>query len=324
MIMTPDKGFLITGYADYEDPTHPNLYWLHPFFMKVDSLGNFQWETVVHKEDPMMGGEAWATVISPDSRHYYSSISNYYHEDNTSSPALLKMDMDGNVVDIYDLVLGYEIGKLFRAVFISDSTLAGSVSWRNEDDEPFPKAIIIDTLGNIINERILTNDEYLSYIVRSFDDKLLYFTDIHTDDHFDALLFKFNFNLEDDSIYTYPYVYDSLCPYPIASDTIVQDDCGLIVGATEWPPVEAAKEAEDVLEVFPNPAYGEIHCKYRIQNTELAISLYDIWGRLIESVKIPSGQSQIRIDVSDYPPGVYFVVLKEGKVVLGRKKVVVK
>jgi len=189
-------------------------------------------------------------------------------------------------------------------------------------------------LGNLIDTTFLFQDIYSSLLKLTIDKKLLYMYNTFQNNQFDVYLRKLNQQLEDDSIYTFPFKYDSLCPYPIASDTIVQDDCGLIVGTVEWPPVKTKTETEDMLEVFPNPAYGEIHCKYRIlersgnpdlsgQNTELTISLYDIWGRLIESIKIPSGQSQIRIDVSDFPPGVYFVVLKEGKVVLGRKKVVV-
>ncbi|MBU2650994.1 MAG: T9SS type A sorting domain-containing protein [Bacteroidetes bacterium] len=51
--------------------------------------------------------------------------------------------------------------------------------------------------------------------------------------------------------------------------------------------------------------------------------MFDIYGRTIKSLILPPNQSQIQIDVSDYPPGVYFVVLKEGEKVLGREKVVV-
>ncbi|MBU2651106.1 MAG: T9SS type A sorting domain-containing protein [Bacteroidetes bacterium] len=133
--------------------------------------------------------------------------------------------------------------------------------------------------------------------------------------------------------------------YPIMPDTGTQDiwilkldsvgcdtpGCDPTVGIKRIPGIKN----KDDLFIFPNPASEEINClihrsfpsstkAYGGGSSEGgSIYLYDIWGRLIESVKIPSGQSQIRIDVSDYTPGVYFVVLKEGKVVLGRKKVVV-
>ena len=58
-------------------------------------------------------------------------------------------------------------------------------------------------------------------------------------------------------------------------------------------------------------------------NTELTISLLDILGRQVEFIDIPTGQSQISINVSGYTPGAYFVVLRKGLEVLGREKVVI-
>ena len=45
LTLTDDNGFLITAMCDYLDPNHPNLYWAKPYYIKTDSVGNFQWET---------------------------------------------------------------------------------------------------------------------------------------------------------------------------------------------------------------------------------------------------------------------------------------
>jgi len=334
-IIAPDGGYLISGYCAYEDPGPPPLWWTKPYFIKVDSMGNFEWETVVHKEDSAMGGIAWNASLNPDSNYYYASLSHYYP--SADAAALIKLDMQGNVVDIYDLEPASDYGKMISLNFITDSTLVASAIWGESGYAKPSKAVIIDTLGNILNYNELINTDFMFYTKVTYDKKLLFLVN-HLDEatnQFDAYLFKLNQDLEDDTMYTYPFQYDTLCPYPIASDTITQDDCGLIVGTVEWPPVETKTETEDIMEVFPNPASEEINCLIHRSfpsSTEAygggsgeggSIDLFDIWGRLVESVEIPTGQSHIRIDVSNYTPGVYFVVLKEGKVVLGRKKVVV-
>ena len=78
LILTPDSGFLMTGFCYYPDPDNPDLYWLHPYYVKTDSLGNFEWETIVHKETADMGGMAWETIVNPSKEYYYSCIDHYY------------------------------------------------------------------------------------------------------------------------------------------------------------------------------------------------------------------------------------------------------
>ncbi len=233
IILTPDYGFLITGFCWYEDPTINDLWWLHPYYLKVDSLGNFEWETVVFKETNLEGGIANNTVVSPDLQYYYSSISHYYHDPNLASPALVKLDMEGNIVGVYDVVSGYKEGKLSYAQFLNDSTLAADAGWGNSEDDVWSRAIILDTLGNLLNSTVLVYDIYTSILQITYDGKLAYASNTYQNSQFDCFLTKLNQNLEQDTIYTRPFTYDSLCPYQIVSDTIVQDDCGLIVGIEE-------------------------------------------------------------------------------------------
>ena len=97
LLLTPDNGFLMTGYCYYPDPDNPDLYWLHPYYVKTDSLGNFEWEIVLHNETADIGGEAWQTILSPtQGTYYYSCINHYYHSDTlyAKRPALGKMDLD--------------------------------------------------------------------------------------------------------------------------------------------------------------------------------------------------------------------------------------
>ncbi|MBU2649425.1 MAG: hypothetical protein KKA81_00690, partial [Bacteroidetes bacterium] len=287
--LTPDKGYLISAVCDYENPNMPGQYLSKPYYIKTDSNGIFQWEQVIFKNEAEFGGNAWHTVLNPDTNCYYSCISRYYYQESRSAPALVKLSLNGDILGIYDIIDGFNHGGLANAEFLNDTILAASAGWGDTEEEIINYAILIDTLGNLIDTTFLFQDIYSSLLKLTFDKKLLYMYNTFKNNQFDVYLRKLNQQLEDDSIYTYPFKYDSLCPYPIASDTIVQDDCGLIVGTTEWPAINTTSKTTDALEVFPNPAYGEIHCKYRIlersgnpdlsgQNTELTISLYDIWG----------------------------------------------
>lgn len=317
LLICPDGGYLITGLCGYEDQNPPHYLWDKPYYIKTDSLGNFEWETVVHSESSDPGGVAFSTLISPDSNYFYSCISHYYHNPTQDAPALVKMDMQGQVIDIYNLVEKDDYGKLFQAVFLNDSTIAGSAIWGSEEYSS-PQAVLFDTLGNILDSTYLIDNHYLSYVRKTFDNKLLFFTNKYNEelDEFDAYLFKLNAELESDSIYTQQFNYDSLCPYQIVSDTIVQDGCGLIVGGEEII-VPKGKELNGI-ELFPNPATSKfiIRCSSRylsgfdIQTS--TISIFDLFGRKVKQIKVPIGSKEIDMDVSGWQRGLYLVKVSSG------------
>jgi len=323
LTITSDDGYLITGYCYYRDPVNPNLFRTKPYFIKTDSLGNFEWETIVHKEDSDLGGQAWTTVINPQGTFYYSSIRHEYNNTNTESPALLKIDFYGNLIDIFDIVSGFETGKLSYATFLNDSLLTASAGWGNDD--LVSHAIIIDTMGQLLNSFVLMEDIYTSILQVTYDSKLVYMSNTFQNNQFDVYLRKLNQNLEDDTIYTYPFQYDTLCPYPIASDTIVQDDCGLIVGMEE---VKQEKEEErDRILIYPNPAQNFINIEYPIMNYECRsiISIYDIYGRKVKEIKIPKGQNEVIVDVSKWNRGIYIAVLwQKGKLIAKEKFMIIR
>jgi hypothetical protein len=327
LILTPDNGYLITGWCYYADPTG-TFNMIHPYYIKCDSLGNFQWETIAEKETGFTGGEGWQTVTDPNNTFFYSSISRYHIDSLNSgdSPALLKMNMQGEIINIYELAEPGEVGKLWDARFLNDSLLAASASW-GDPDYNSPMAVIIDTLGNIKKQSFLLDNRYMSYVRPTYDRKIFFYTEDfnpQTED-FSVYLFKLNENLEDDTIYTRPFTYDSLCPYQIVSDTIVPDDCGLIVGIEEQGGGEAGKPGgreagkRGGLEVWPNPAKEVLSVKVLglSSGIDYELVIYDIFGRLILSstpIIPPFGGTEggLQINVESFPPGVYIAILKKG------------
>jgi Secretion system C-terminal sorting domain len=215
--------------------------------------------------------------------------------------------------------------------------LAAEASWGNTVDSIWSTAVIIDTNGNLLNSNILTDDQFTSILDITYDGKLVYASNIYVNNQFDVILTKLNQNLEQDTLYTFPYTYDSLCPYQIVSDTIVQDDCGLIVGVEE-DTVEPGDRGR--LVIFPNPSSGGLSVKVlglsagnnsSTFSLQLSIAVYDIFGRKVHSpcpqVSLSPGQNNRdggwQLDVSALPPGIYFVVVWDDKSVIGTGKFVV-
>ncbi len=349
LILAPDNGFLMTGFCYYLDPDNPNLYWLHPYYIKADSLGNFEWETVVHKETGDIGGQAFMSLANPLETYYYSCISLYYTSDTlfTTRPAIVKLDLQGNVIGIYDLVQGnYDLGKIMTFDFLSDSLLVGSAGWGDEDGPYQSRAIIFDTLGHITDSATIADDYFLGFTKVAFDDKILILKSNLEVDDLDPTLFKLTKSLEQDTFYTRPFVYDSLCPYQIASDTIVPDDCGVIVGVEEETRRPGDREigGQERLEIWPNPASDIVRVSYfnhqkvgQLASWQLdknIIEIYNVFGREVHSEIVSSppaggggregGRLDWTVDVSAFPPGIYFLsVVLEGKHIAGSKFVVV-
>ncbi len=71
----------------------------------------------------------------------------------------------------------------------------------------------------------------------------------------------------------------------------------------------------EIVRVYPNPAKNEVNINFTIsEERTVDISVYNIEGRVLESLKIESekGINEVEINVSDYPIGVYFVRVFDG------------
>jgi len=326
VITTPDSGFLITGYTRYSNPEDSVGYFC-PYYIKTDSLGDMEWHTIAGFHPFDVDGSAFYTTLSPDSNYYYSAIRhNHWNNRGGSSPALLKLNLQGDIVDVYDIVVPHEEAKMQDVKFINDTTLAASAFWGSVYNQQI-KAVVLDTLGNILDQTILLVDAWMPSIEVAKDDKLLYFMeDLDENEEFDAYLFKLNQDLESDSIYTQWYNYDSLCPYQITSDTIPIEGCGLIVGMEE---IKAEVEEEEVLRVFPNPT----SMSFKILLSSVAgkkllssggkLEVANLMGQTVLKINSPKGIDDIEVDVSGWKKGVYIISLQINKGASVKTKVVV-
>jgi hypothetical protein len=151
-------------------------------------------------------------------------------------------------------------------------------------------------------------------------------------------LWKFNQQMEFDSVYTRPFTYDSLCPHAIVSDTIPLD-CDIVVDVDE--PLKHPERSQ--LKAYPNPATGQITVelpKYLMSEEThgsltaghivhqwrqgAVLEAYDSNGVRVLQTDVPSESATMTLDVSQWAGGMYFIrLIRNGKMV-GNVKVVVR
>ena len=153
----------------------------------------------------------------------------------------------------------------------------------------------------------------------TFDNKILVIGDYVVDNNWDIYLWKFNSDLELDTLYTQPLTYDSLCNETITSDT-VDLSCGLYVSIKDIPLKE---DYDKVMKVYPNPAASTVNFEFKDLKTGATLSIYDNYGRLVEEETVPPHTKELQVGVSAYRPGLYLAVLKNTGAILGRERFMV-
>jgi hypothetical protein len=300
--LTSDRGYLLTGYCYYPDPQNPGWDRLQYLLVKTDSIGNAEW-IQPNGLDTNNIGALYSCIQHGNA--YYSVGFWYGPVDTIVPPCVNKYDLNGNL--IYSRILHSDTlnNMLVDVDVLNDSTLAmvgkcthGYYDWI------YMGVFTADTSGNLIhsmqNENGAPLEECLSV---TSDEKLLCtgYTPISGLPHFDAFAIKLNANLEYDSIYTQPFTYDSLCPYPIVSDTLVCD-CEPFVSVKE------AQQARQTLLIKPNPAteWFTAEVPYTLPKTG-TLRVYDMQGRLQYETLLPPGTKQISLNCSTWKRGIYLV-----------------
>ncbi len=144
----------------------------------------------------------------------------------------------------------------------------------------------------------------------------------------DIFLHKVNENLEQDTLYPGNYTYDSLCPRTIESGVIDLAGCDIITSIGEIPTLEEYREGLQSIPVkaSPNPAStGEILLEMENTGlyTNMQLKVFDVYGKQIHSEKVYPHQGATRLDVNNWPSGMYIATIFSNGQVRGKCKVVV-
>lgn len=182
------------------------------------------------------------------------------------------------------------------------------IEWENYTyEEGFSEILMTDTLGTIINRRLLLEEKRSpDDIITTFDDKILVGGNYVVTDNWEIDLFKLNANLEDDTLFPLILNYDSLCSYQIPSDTLSLD-CSIFVNIDEIPGKE---EYESNLKISPNPARDRITINFPETVTAeiMDFIVYNIYGYVVLKTSTIPNKGTVSLDISNILPGLYVII----------------
>jgi hypothetical protein len=290
-----DSTYLITGATG-----------LSPFWINTDTTGSQQWDLIW--EIPNTGlGMAMQTFQHKNNILY--SIGGVVAPSGKMLPVLFKFDEEGSskyYTYLFDTVYAGGAGSL---CLYNDTTIIIGIQWRDHFSptyEGYSGVLMTDTLGNIIKTRLLIDENYYPWsIIKTFNNKILvarsYFLGWQK-----IYLFKLNKDLEDDTLDPRPFTYDSLCRYPITSDTI-DLNCGIYVSVGDIPTKE---QYDKKMKVYPNPAASTLNFEFKNIDSEAELFIYDMYGRMIGNDIIQKGSSSLQKEISFYPKGLFIAILR--------------
>lgn len=309
--LTPDGNYLVSGSC-----FSPNL---KPYFIKTDTAGEELWNL---KWPVGAGGFAGRSNFSNNGFIYNASQLKFGNLPKV--PYLLKFSNSGEVNGQYPLMGDtIYIGGAESLLFYNDSTLYAGTTWLKYPSsfDGFCDILKIDTLGNQYSQRRLLDEENPpTCIIKTFDSKIVVIGHFYVNTSLDIYMWKMNENLEDDTIYTQPLVYDRLCPNEIKSDTVLLD-CGLFVNIDEIPTQE---EYESTIKITPNPAseWVVLTLPDILAEGQVELVVYDIFGREMGTMRkgeeekkgivLPSNR-MIAKNISGYTSGMYIAVVIDQK-----------
>ena len=319
------NNFLISGSCYYPE-------WLKPYYIQTDTSGNETWR-LAYSQHTGLGyvGDVFASVRDKHGNYYSAGF-------REGSPEMLKVSGNGFEmmnVDLYPTSLS---GNAVTILLFNDTTLIIGAGWTLNGTDFELAMLKTDTLGVVLKQKDLPNPDNSGMVwsAKTFDNKVVVVGTDFNGAISRIVLFKFNSDLEYDSVYTRPFTYDSLCPDTIVSHTIMPD-CDVITGLNE--PFSDPETAS--LKVFPNPASQKVTIEmpeylliekgaggvssstvyHKWKSTTLEV--YNLSGKKVFEKEIIRAQSSIDIDVSKWPGGMYYFRLMYNKQVVAGEKVII-
>lgn len=339
LTVTSDYHFVISGFCYYPDPGNPSTPILRPFIIKTDSTGALEWElpwSIINGEN--FYGQSYCSVLDNKGTIYTASrhiiTGGSYSGDK---PCLIKTDSNGNEFSYNDIFPLSKMGAAGTVNWFADSSLALTYSWTDTLTTSYDGMIGVAKCNRngdiLIDKPILINQYMFEDAVTTFDNKLLLVGSLENGT-WHANAYKLNSNLDYDTIYNQLFVYDSLCPYPIPSDTIPLG-CVLVEINEQTEKPERTKmmvypnPVSDILQiVLPDQLKTEVKSEhfnittFRSRWDNVDLEVYNLFGERVFSRQIPFAEKTITIIVSSWQKGMYMVRLGYNKTTIGSIKII--
>ena len=307
VIQTPDGGFALSCFKW----TFGMYGTSAPYIVKTDSMGSEQWRHYVYYFDQKHG--PMYLQNSPDGiivgAYDYSDIVSYPATEGYNRDAIIKIDLDGNI--IWDK----KYGKSYESKYINSFNISDNgrliIAGITYDEIDFYHRI-----GYMLN----CNNDGDSLWYREYD--LL--------DETNSRNYLYGVTPTSDGGYI---AAGDVMPYP--PDTGNQDIWVIKVdsmGCESWDDCWtgvaehiAMREAEE-LKIYPNPASHAINIFIPKENESESHTLviYDLYGRKVEETEVPSGKTTIQINIQGWQSGLYTAIAGSDGKISGRGKFVVR
>ena len=329
-------GYLITSDRYYPDPGQTGGGTLRTNYIKTDTAGGQIWNTV-YVDNGYYYSRPWASKKNQHGQYYTACTHTIYSSGD--NPAIIKVLHDGYQSYNHDIISTgtFNLSGMGTIDFLNDTNLVMFGGWMIADTES-NVVVKTDTFGNLRKSKELPqSSKAFTNAAKTFDNKFISIANDATGGSWKIYAVKVNSDLEYDSIYTYPFIYDSLCPHQIISDTVDPDCDNVYVGIDE--PFKDPQTTK--LKAYPNPSSELITIempKYLVvsnttsqipsttiyhQWSYVLLEIYDLFGRKMVEKEIPRPETTLEIDVSRWPAGIYLCKLTFNKQTVGSVKVVV-
>jgi hypothetical protein len=334
VLLRSDSNIMVTGQCKVLKPNSPYQQF-RPLFITVepngslmdygildvsDTLWSYGWETRETQNGNYftVGG----VLLSPP---YAGSALPYLLKTNRSNTEILLSKI------LLDTTLAQYGGTNYIKILNDTSLVITYIIQRKSASNIYDHGVLIsDTLGNTKNIRVLLSGQVnqlvgaIESISLTQDKKILAASQEWQGNFIRTVLFKLNSNLEDDSIYTAPYIYDWACPGGVDTLLTIDPECGVYVDIDE---LERLPDIPEI-NVFPNPVSDVLNVSLpeylvtrsaqhnmqasvynRDYQKDSRLELYDINGGLKFLQTLASGQRETKFDVSLMSPGLYLLRL---------------
>jgi len=279
-----------------------------------DKYSQAGWSTQKGSGNLYIGAVDQSTGAYPPALLVLDSLGNFIHDSMPQFPMAGNKWVEGFMVNPSFT----SDGRLFTNILYADSTNYYP-GWFGLHE--------LDSLGGWHNSFIHPSAHAASRIMVTSDDKILAGAVVGSGLDQDIILMKFNTNLDYDSIYTAPRVYDYLCPDPIVSKTIDLSDCDVIVNVEDIPTRKEYYARISLIPITPAPNPARDYVRFLLENTEyhhnIRIVYYDIFGRQLAEMPVNSGVNETGLSISGWRPGLYMAVVYSGNMQMGKARFVV-
>ncbi len=333
-ILPIDDYYIIAGYCYWPYPTNPDLKKLRPLFVKINDQFEEEWILPFGVSDSIVG-EAFSLIPLNDSvimgvgkRRFSDGVGTannsllMFFNENGEELGYKQISNDSVGPDIKKNLI-YDIERINDTLF-----LASSAFGEEYQGNPFGE-FVIDTTGKIYNKQSRPNTIGVTELIKTFDDKYVVVTNLlEGKADWDILLYKIDGNLEQDSIYTGNFTYDSLCPFQIQSGIIDVTNCLVVTNIGENPlPVDFSKDENTVqIKAHPNPVSG-YELTFKFQNTKhhqnMELKCFNVFGELVHEEKVYQNQKESKVYINRWQAGIYVAFIYSDGKVNGQTKFVV-